>query len=198
MKTSGIILAGGHSTRMGRDKTLMTVDADTLIGRTVKELGKVVDEVIIASNRPDKYNLPGTIEVPDLFVDIGPLGGIHAGLLAARNQYSFVVAGDMPLFTADLVTCLRERIDESFKVIVPEIEDFLQPLCAVYAKACIEDIEQFLAMGFRSVNSFCQSVRSLIISEKELTEAGLERIKDIFYNVNTPDDYNKLLGHHHS
>lgn len=55
MKVSGIVLAGGHSSRMGRDKTLMSVNEETLIERTVKELSQAVDEIIIASNQRDKY-----------------------------------------------------------------------------------------------------------------------------------------------
>lgn len=96
MKVSGIVLAGGRSSRMGQDKTLMSINAETLIERTVRELGNVVDEIIIASNQESKYNIPGTVEIPDVFPGMGPLGGIHAGLIAAKYQFSFVVAADMP------------------------------------------------------------------------------------------------------
>ena len=193
MQISGIILAGGHSTRMGQDKTLMPIDAETLIMRTVKELSQAVDEIIIASNQKGKYNLPGTLEVPDIYTDMGPLGGIHAGLKAISYKYAFVVAGDLPLFTAQLAKSLRESIDENFEVIVPEANGNYEPLCAVYAQDCLRAIEKYLASGHRSVYGFCERTRLLKINIQGLVKKGQEEEIDLFYNLNTPEDYNNLL-----
>lgn len=191
MNASGIILAGGRSSRMGRDKTLLSVEAETLIERTVKELRKVTDEIIIASNQSSKYKLPGTLEVPDLFSGRGPLGGIHAGLTAASHPHAFVVAGDMPLFTADLAEYFLARADEGYDVIAPEIGGSWEPLCAVYAKACLQAIEQYLAAGNRQVYQFYKNIRVLKISERELASIG--KPGRLFYNMNTPEDYEALL-----
>lgn len=190
VKVSGIVLAGGRSSRMGQDKTLMSINAETLIERTVKELGKAVDEIIIASNQECKYNLPGTLEIPDIFPGMGPLGGIHAGLLAAKYQLSFVVAADMPCFTANLAAYLLSK-SNGYDVVAPEINECWEPLCAVYSRACLIPIEKCLVADIRKVIRFYPSVRVLKVREEELASIGTA--KDIFRNLNTPEDYNNLL-----
>lgn len=190
MKVSGIVLAGGRSSRMGQDKTLMSVNAETLIERTIRELRKVADEVIIASNQKSKYNIPGTIEIPDIFPGRGPLGGIHAGLLAARYPLSFVVAADMPFFTADMANYLLSK-SAGYDVVAPEINHYWEPLCAVYAKDCLQAIEQFLVADVKKVYAFYPCVRVLKVKEEELTKMG--KIEHIFCNLNTPEDYQSLL-----
>ncbi len=190
VKVSGIVLAGGRSSRMGQDKTLMSVNSEILIERTVKELRKTVDEIIIASNQKCKYNIPDTVEITDVFSGMGPLGGIHAGLLAARHPYAFVVAGDMPLFTDELATYLLSK-REGYDVVVPEVDGCWEPLCAVYSQDCLKPIEQFLVADIRKAYGFYPSVRVLKVREEELASIG--KVKDIFCNLNTPEDYHELL-----
>lgn len=190
MKVSGIVLAGGRSSRMGQDKTLLLVNTVTLIEKTVQELSKVVDEIIIASNHENKYHIPGTIEIPDSFPDMGPLGGIHAGLIRANYPYSFVVAGDMPFFTADLAEYLLSKC-KGYDVIAPEINGAWEPLCAVYSRNCLKPIEKFLAADRRKVFGFYPSVRVLKVKEEELANIGTA--ENIFCNLNTPEDYYRIL-----
>lgn len=191
MKVSGIVLAGGRSSRMGQDKTLLSINAETLIERTVKELHKAVDEIIIASNQKCKYNLAGTVEIPDVFPGRGPLGGIHAGLLAAKHTHAFVVASDMPFFSANLAKYLLSR-SAGYDVVAPEIDGCWEPLCAVYSQECLKPIEQFLVADIRKVYSFYPSVRVLRVREDELASIG--KTNDIFCNLNTLKDYHDLLS----
>jgi molybdopterin-guanine dinucleotide biosynthesis protein A len=190
MEVSGIILAGGRSLRMGQDKTLLLFNNETLIERTIKELQNVVDEIIIASNHTAKYNMPGLVEVPDTYPGMGPLGGLHAGLMASKYQHSFVISGDMPLFTGELATYLLER-REGYDVIVPEIRSRWEPLCAVYSRNCIEPIGNCLQADVRKVYRFYPQVRVLKISEAELKLVG--DVEELFYNLNTPEDFNSLV-----
>lgn len=190
MDISGIILAGGRSSRMGQDKTLMSLHNETLIERTVKELQNVASEIIVASNDTSKYNLPGLIEVPDAFPGAGPLGGMHAGLTAVRHEYAFVVSCDMPLFSSELASYLLER-RHGFDVVVPEIYGCLEPLCAVYAKSCLAAIEKCLHAGIRQVFQFYPEVKVLKIGELELSTLG--KIDELFCNLNTPEDYQALV-----
>lgn len=191
MKVSGIILAGGRSSRMGQDKTLLTIEAETLIERTVRELREVTDEIIIASNQKCKYNIPGTTEVRDIFPGKGPMGGIHSGLMSAQNSFAFVVAADMPLFSAQTARYLIAKIDGSYDVIAPEIDGSWEPLCAVYSKSCLKTIEQFLLDDIRNVFGLYKSVKVLKVEEQELAAIG--KSKDTFYNLNTPQDYQAIL-----
>ncbi|SMC38020.1 molybdenum cofactor guanylyltransferase [Sporomusa malonica] len=189
MAVSGIILAGGRSSRMGRDKTLLSFNNETLIERTIKKLSSFVDEIIIASNDTAKYNFSDFREVPDIYPGMGPLAGMHAGLRAAQNQYSFIVSCDMPLFTVELARYLLER-RAGYDVIAPEIQQCWEPLCAVYSRNCITPIEQCLQAGVSQVYQFYPQVRVLKIPESELQTVG--NLEELFYNLNTPEDLNHL------
>ncbi|WP_148132808.1 molybdenum cofactor guanylyltransferase [Candidatus Formimonas warabiya] len=190
MGISGIILAGGKSLRMGQDKTFMSFNNETLIEHTVKELQSVTDEIIIASNDLSKYNISGLVEVRDIFPDMGPLGGMHAGLTAAKNDYAFVVSSDLPMFHARLASYLLER-RKGYDVVVPEIHGYWEPLCAVYARDCLAAIEKCLRADIRQVSQFYQDVKVLKIKEAELRIFG--KTEELFYNLNTPEDYQALV-----
>lgn len=185
MAVSGIILAGGHSSRMGRDKTLIVFNNETLIERTVKKLGNFVDEIIIASNDTAKYELPGIVEVVDTYPGMGPLGGMHAGLMAAKYHHSFIVSCDMPFFTEELARYLLVR-RTGYDVVVPEVRNRLEPLCAVYSRNCIKPIERCLQADIRQVFRFYPDVRVHKIPESDLHQVG--DLKEIFCNLNTPED----------
>lgn len=193
MRISGIILAGGKSTRMGQDKTLITFNHETLVERTVKELKKVTDEIIIASNDTHKYNLPGIIEVPDIYPGMGPLGGLHAGLIKAKNEYAFVVSCDLPLFSAQLASLLLER-RWGYDVVVPGTEGSFEPLCAVYSKNCIGVIEKNILSGVKGVFQLYSQVEALKILKVNKSElSNIPEAEKIFFNLNTPEDYQEFL-----
>lgn len=185
MAVSGIILAGGRSSRMGRDKTLILYKNETLIARTVNELRGVVDDIVIASNHTAKYNLAGVREVPDTYPGMGPLGGLYAGLAAAKYEDAFVVAGDLPFFTGRLAAWLLARKD-GYDAVVPRIGGNWEPLTAVYSRGCLGPIGDCLQAGLKKVYQFYPAVRVLAVSEEELRTAGFTT--DVFYNLNAPED----------
>lgn len=191
MGVSGIILAGGRSSRMGRDKTLLSLHHhETLIERTVKAVAEFADEIIIASNNTAKYKLAGCREVPDIYPGRGPLAGLHAGLITARHHYAFVVSGDMPFFTADLARFLLDR-KTGYDGVVPAVRGCWEPLCAVYSRNCINAIETCLQAGVSQVFQFYPNVNILRINESALQRVG--NLKKLFYNLNTPEDVSYLL-----
>lgn len=191
MEVSGIILAGGKSLRMGQDKAIMSFNNETLIERTVKELKKITDEIIIASNHTCKYNIPGLPEVADVFSEMGPLGGIHAGLKAVKNAYAFVISCDMPLFSAKLAAYLLEQ-RQGYDVVVPELYGHWEPLCAVYSRSCLPIIEKYLRNDRKQVSQFYPEVKVLKIKKTELSFIG--KTDELFYNLNAPEDYHALVN----
>lgn len=191
MKASGIILAGGRSSRMGRDKSLIVYGQRTLIERTADELRRVVDDLVIASNHTSKYNIPGAIEVPDIYPGMGPLAGMHAGLKRVEHQYAFVISCDLPMFKAELAAFLLE-LSPSYDVVVPCLNGYFEPLCAVYSKSCIGPIESCLKAGVRRIIAFYPQVRVLPVGKEEIAKIGDP--EELFYNLNTPADYWLLLG----
>lgn len=186
MEASGIILAGGLSSRMGQDKTMMTYNKETLIGHVVKEMRKVAKQIIISSNNTAKYKIPDTLEVPDIYPGMGPMAGMHAGLLAAQNTHAFIVAADMPLFKAELAQYLLER-SAGYDIVVPIKKGRWEPLCAVYSRNCIKPIEDCLKADIRQIFRFYPQVKVLNVEEDELARIG--KSEDLFYNLNTPEDY---------
>jgi molybdopterin-guanine dinucleotide biosynthesis protein A len=96
----------------------------------------------------------------------------------------------MPLFSARLAEYLLER-SPGYDVVVPRINNYWEPMCAVYSKACIDPIEKRLLSGARKVMAFYADVRVLEIAQDEIEAIG--RLEDLFYNMNTPEDYQSFL-----
>jgi molybdopterin-guanine dinucleotide biosynthesis protein A len=112
---------------------------------------------------------------------------MHAGLMAARHEYSFIVSCDMPFFNIELARLLLAR-KVGFDVVVPEIENRLEPLCAVYARSCVKPIEDCLQADIRQVYQFYVKVKTCKIAESDLRTIG--EPQKMFCNLNTPEDYN--------
>ena len=190
MKASGIILAGGQGSRMGRDKTLMLYQGETMVERTVRELRQAVDEIVIVVKDKLKYHIPGVVEIPDIYPGMGPLGGIHAGLSQINNRVGFVIGCDLPFFTSRLASFLLGR-SPGYDVVVPKVNNYWEPVCAVYSQGCIGPIEKCLQSGIRRVCAFYPDVRVLEVDQKEISLIG--QTETLFYNVNTSDEYKLLL-----
>ncbi len=191
--TSGVVLAGGRSSRLGQDKALIPLpDGRPLIAHVVARLAPLVAEVVVVATDGERLGpLPARI-VPDVFPDGGALGGIYAGLAAAREEYSLVVACDMPLLRPSLLRHLLAP-PRDFDALLPRLADGqAEPLHAVYAKACLEPIRRQLVAGRRRIISFLGDVRVRYVEEAELRRLDPELRS--FFNVNTPADLAALAG----
>lgn len=182
---SGIILSGGQNSRMKANKAFLTVDGLSIIENAIKELNKFCSELIVVTNEPDLYVNLGTRVVTDVIPRMGPLSGIHAGLLSAACFYSFVVACDMPFVDGCLARYMIEHIEDS-DVFVPQVDDYLQPLFAVYSKNCIQPIERCLRNDVRKIIAFYHEVRVKYLSETVIRKYA--DIHKVFFNVNTPEE----------
>lgn len=182
---SGIILSGGQNSRMKTNKAFLKVDGLSIIENTIKELNRFCSEVLIVTNEPDLYTNLGVRIVTDVIPCMGPLSGIHAGLLAASNFHSFVAACDMPFIDGCLAQYMIENI-EGNDVYVPQVGDYLQPLFAVYTKKCIPPIEKCLGNAVRKIPAFYHEVRVKYLSETVIREHT--DIPKSFLNVNTPEE----------
>lgn len=182
---SGIILAGGESRRMGADKALLTVGAQPLIGRVANVMRQVVDELIIVADRPDRYpHLNGRMTV-DLLPGRGPLGGIYSGLCAAHYWQSLVVACDMPFLSLQLLQYLVS-LESGQDVVIPRWEELVEPLHAVYSKACLAVMEDLLSQDSLSILDVLPRVRVRYVNREEI--AQFDPLLLSFANLNTPAD----------
>ena len=187
---SAVVLAGGASRRMGRDKRLLPwgEDADgrprTLLQSVIDSLAAVADDVIVVAN--DQPVVAGARVVPDAIPGAGSLGGILSGVEAARHDRVFVAAADMPFLHAALVRDLLDRL-EGHDAVVPVVDGRPEPLHAVYGRAVapaarsqIERGQLKIAMAFRGLD-----VLWVPEADLRLLDPGLRS----FRNVNTPEDY---------
>jgi molybdenum cofactor guanylyltransferase len=144
---SGLILAGGQSRRMGRDKALIEIDGQTLVARQAALLRSIWAREVIISGRPGvSYGVEGARVVYDAWIDAGPLAGLAAGLEAAASSWTMVLAVDLPLVTVDLLRRLIAARCEGCGV-VPVGRNGYEPLAALYPRSILFQIEENLRAG---------------------------------------------------
>ena len=196
MRVTGVIQAGGKSTRMGGSaKALLELGGRRIVERVVEAVAPVVSELLIVTNTPELYAFLGLPMVADVYPDGGSLGGIYSGLKAAAGDAAFTVACDMPFLHPEVVRLVVERA-ESGDVVIPRVGGQLEALHAAYAKSCLPHIEERLVAGRLKIVEFFPRVRVV-----EIPEAEIARHRDpalVFMNVNTPDELERaevLVAH---
>jgi molybdenum cofactor guanylyltransferase len=185
VKVTGVVQAGGKSTRMGgQPKALIPLGGRSIVERVVAALTPVVDDLLIVTNTPELYAFLGLPMVADVYPDHGSLGGIYSGLRAA-GQIAFTVACDMPFLHPEIIRLVVARAGEG-DVVIPRVGEQLETMHAAYGKACLPPIEERLRAGRLKIVGFFDRVRVV-----EIGEAEVARFRDpavAFMNVNTPDE----------
>jgi len=191
MKSEGaaIILAGGKSSRLGRDKALLPWQGTTILAALATRLQQAFAHVLIVTTPDHQLASPAGRIVYDLIPGKNSLGGLHGGLMQSPAQKNFVCACDMPLLLPELAQDLMAR-SSGFEVIIPRVHDRLQPLCAVYDKTCLPFITRALAAGQLRMTGWLSQVRVRVVAEAELRQ--VDATLQSFYNVNTEADYRQL------
>jgi molybdopterin-guanine dinucleotide biosynthesis protein A len=179
------VLAGGKSTRMGSDKAFVMVDGKTLLERALQAARAVTQEVLIVG-ASDKFSAYAPV-VEDVFWDRGPLGGIHAALMATATDLNLVLAVDLPFMKPSFLTYMCNRARErDAAVVVPRAAGGWQPLCAAYRKRFGSVAEKALAAGRNKIDSLFADAAIACIEEQEIMQAGFSL--DIFRNINTREE----------
>lgn len=188
---TGILLAGGKSSRMGKDKALIKFGDETFISNSIKKLNKLFDEVIVVADNVKKYHIENVNIIRDIYPGMGPMGGIHAALKAAKNDWIFVIPCDMPLWEPFLVEeILKHRLD--YDIVVPLINDHMEPLFALYKKTCIPGIEECLNNNIIKVLELYPLVKTNYLDlEKVYNE--VDQCTKSFFNINTPEDLYNMV-----
>ena len=190
-RISGVILAGGANKRFGGiTKANVVIDGETIISRIISTISDLFVEIIIVTNKPEEFQefIQYKI-VEDQYLKAGPLGGIHAALKASSEDAIFVFAGDMPFLNKEIIS---DQISEFNKrehdVLIPEIDQFIEPLHAIYRKSTLNHLERFLSEGkSRAVRDFLSEVN---VGYLQMTKN--EKTKIAFANINSPSDLAKI------
>jgi molybdopterin-guanine dinucleotide biosynthesis protein A len=183
---TGVILAGGKSSRMGQNKALMSLGGHRLIDRVVHVLRDIFADLLLVTNSPDIY---ADLEVPmvsDVFPEKGSLGGIYSAVVHAPALYCFVVACDMPFLQPSVIRYLVEQMVDN-DVVIPDVHGEMQPLHAIYSKACLAPMRQRLDANRLKIIGFLSAVRVRIVSTGEML--ALDPQLYTFQNLNTPEEF---------
>jgi FdhD protein len=186
---TGVILAGGQSTRMGSNKALLPYKGGRFIEAIYRQLAELFPEVLVVTNTPESYEFLPCSKVPDIYPGMGALAGIHAGLYHSSHSAAFVVACDMPYLNTGLIRYLADMADPA-GVLIPESPVGLEPLHAIYGKGCIPAIEAALGAGQRRIVSFFG--QSLVHRVDVDQVAFFDPEFASFRNINSPTDYYQL------
>ncbi len=186
-QATGIVLAGGRSVRMGKDKANLELSEQTLLSRVVQSVSLVCPEVIIAGGEESLADGFGADVrwVSDPAGSVGPLAGVTAGLQAARHDACLIVACDMPFLKPALLSHLVDRLG-TFDAVVPVSQGVSQYLHAAYSRSAAKTAQALLRLKARSVHEVVVRLQVLYLSEEHCSRfdpAGLS-----CFNMNTPAD----------
>lgn len=184
---TGVILAGGENTRFsGEQKTLMKIGGIRILDRIFEVMNAVFDDIILVTNTPEQYLEWDATIVTDLLPVKSSLTGIHAGLFYTRTDYAFFTAGDTPFLKKEMVAAVVDGIFPGIDIVMPETGSGREPLCAVYARSCLEPARASVENGrFKIMRTF-RKKNIKVISEKAARKVDPHLIS--FFNVNTPED----------
>jgi molybdopterin-guanine dinucleotide biosynthesis protein A len=182
---TALILAGGESRRMGRDKAELPFGETTLLQQLLAILQPLFTEVIVSVRQPrSEIAVP---QVQDDLAHAGPLAGLAAGLARSRTPWLFVVACDMPFITSTLIEHLNGYRSEFIQAVVPMVGGHPQPLAAFYAASCLPSVRGCLAgNGKHSLRELLEQMQVRYVEEHELraTDPSLRS----FIDLDTPQD----------
>jgi len=189
---SSVILAGGKSKRFGKNKAFLKIGGRILIDQIVEKMGRLSNEIIIITNilkkfdyLPKKINYLNVKLIKDIIPYKGSLGGIYSGLLFAKNNYIFVVACDMPFLNTALLKYIISFLQD-YDVVIPKINDFFEPLHAIYSKKCIKPIKKLIDENSLKIIDFFKDVNVKFVKKNEIEKFDPDFLS--IFNINTLED----------
>jgi molybdopterin-guanine dinucleotide biosynthesis protein A len=183
-----IILAGGKSKRLGRNKINEVIGGITLINRVINVLSAFNGEIILVtaedSSLPETFTYPKISKVQDLYPGKGMIGGIITGLSASKNFYNLVVASDMPFLNPALIRYMISNAKGN-DLVAYKNQNELEPLHAIYSKNCLPILEEIMLKD-RRIFELLGQVKVRYLSSAEINQYDTKKIS--FFNVNTESD----------
>ena len=187
---TGVILAGGLNSRFsGANKAFIQIGNKRILDHIYNVFREFFEEIILVTNDPLKYLGWDLKIVTDIYPTRSSLTGIHAGLFYATGSHAFITACDTPFLKKELIETILCAVEPQIDIIIPETSAGIEPLCAVYSKRCLKQIENQLDKQEYKIQGFFNKVRVVKISENEIRAKDPELTS--FFNVNTPCAFEK-------
>jgi molybdopterin-guanine dinucleotide biosynthesis protein A len=186
--TSGVLLAGGKSRRMGQDKRFLQLEGTTFLTRVIRVLEQLFPEILIVVAEPVPHLSQSDHRVViDRVPNCGSLGGLYTGLSYAVHARAFVVACDMPFLNPDAIAYMAD-IDHRADVVIAQLTTGMQPLHAVYAKECLPRLQRMIETKNLRLYELPQSpeLSVRVVPEEQMRAVDPQLLS--FFNVNRPTD----------
>jgi molybdenum cofactor guanylyltransferase len=192
LRVSAYVLAGGGSTRFGRDKALVEFAGKPMLTRMIELMQGLTEEVKVVA-AAGKYAQFGTEIVEDRWTGEGPLGGIVTALLHTLEnepacEWNVIVSCDMPFLSADWMKFLTERAAKSAaEVVLPHSTHGPEPLCACWRTDAVATLQPAFERGVRKVTQGISLLRAEVLDERDWKR--FDSAGRLFWNMNTAADY---------
>jgi molybdenum cofactor guanylyltransferase len=191
-QVAAFVLAGGGSTRMGRDKALLGLCGEAMVVRTAHLVEPHVASVAVVAPA-DRYAELELPVLPDRWPGAGPLGGIATALSATKSDWNLIIGCDMPYLTSEwLAWFIPCAMNSPARALVPESRRGLEPLAALYHRACAAALTAAVERGVRRVT---EGLAEILVERVRAAEwQGIDPSGTLFDNMNTPEDYEEARG----
>ncbi|HEX6593507.1 MAG TPA: molybdenum cofactor guanylyltransferase [Bacillota bacterium] len=183
-----VILAGGKSTRMGRNKALLTLGMKPIIEHIVSELQPISDKLVVVANEPDDYTFLGVPIVRDRYKNKGPLAGIEAAMYQTEADQYVIAACDMPFIDRNIYKYLLTELYD-FTAVIPLFDGKVHPLTSIYRREALPHIQAQLENNDLQVTRLATHIRINYVSQ--FAGVSTERLQRHFFNMNDPSEYER-------
>ena len=183
-----VILTGGASRRMGRDKAMLPYKGTTMLQYLIDKYS-LFGPVVVSVNEAGRFPFTGACEAVDRYPNLGPLNGIVSGFGETEEQLMFMTGTDLPFGDTALVEKLLSLMESADACIIRQGKKDFEPLFALYRRSCAAKAEECLAAGKKSIREMLDSLSVRYVSPEELPGFDLGHI---LMNVNTMDEYSLI------
>ncbi|RPI63860.1 MAG: molybdenum cofactor guanylyltransferase [Ignavibacteriales bacterium] len=190
---TGIILCGGKSSRMKTNKALLKLGNKTIIEIILDEMKKVLSDVVLSANECDDFAFLNIPIVKDIQLNRGPLSGIYSALKNSKTSKNFIVTCDLPLIDSKSIEYFSKLVFEK-EIVIPIVNGIPQRLFGLYNKSVIEKIEEIFRLSEidKSVKGSVYDLHQRVEVESIVIDHLQFYNDNMFLNMNTPDDYEKI------
>lgn len=183
-----VILTGGGSRRMGRDKAMLPIGGKTMLQYLIDKY-QPMGPVAVSVNTHGRFPFEGAMEMVDRYPDMGPLNGLVSAYMESHEELIFMTGTDLPFGEIDLVERLTELMGDAEACIMRRGKKGFEPLFAIYRRSCGAKAAACLAQEKKSIRDILDAVDVRYVESEELSEFDLDRM---LMNVNTPEEFEEM------